>query len=324
MCCIICTIIYAVLMVFNHSVVVAQQDSKLQMMQEMPLDNLRASVKFWDGIVAREIDLYAKGVSSEINVELARIWLAKSRHDLALNENKIEDAINQTRLIVSIREKQMNRVKLLNDKGLATEFELNEALRHLACARYFLAIEEKKSQDVAVQLQLIVDLCKKELIHLEKLRGQAISSWQVHRAESRLISAQYLLARTSNNPDKIVEELRRHVEVCEKEWKQAVELKRSGAAMIIETYGVRINLLNAKLRLANVEKNSEVIVEQLRAMVKLHEETLPQVRGMNNPELERHFKNWVLSGLGQDKLRLEKVLIGNPYVDDLAAAEIDS
>jgi hypothetical protein len=322
--CFICTVFYASLLVSSHGAVEAQQDGKLQMMQDVPLDKSRASVKFREGILAREIDLHAKGVSSEINVEFARIWLAKARHDLALHENKIEDAIDQTRLIVKVREKQMKRMKQLSDNGLASEFEVNEAQRHLACARYFLGSEERKPQDVAEQLQLIVDLCKKELKHLEKLRAQAISSWQVHRAESRLISAQYLLAKTASNPEELIKELRRHVEVCEKEWKQVMDLKRSGAAMVIETYAVRVNLLNAKLRLANVEKNTEVIVEQLRALVKLHEETLPQVRGMNNPELERHFKDWVISGLGLDKLRLEKVLGGNPYIDDLAAAEIDS
>lgn len=312
------------LMPCGLGVLVAQQDAKSRMMQDAPLDLLRDSVRFREGMLVRELELQSKGVSSEISVEYARIRLAKERHDLANQEKRYEAAIEQTRFILELRAKQEKRVLQLRENGLASEYELIEAQRHLACARYFLAMEERNVQAVTEQLERIVDLCKKEHRYLEKLRTQSVSSWEVNRAENRLVAAQYLLSKTVSGTEEVTKQLRRQVEIHEKEWKEVQDLKRTGAAMIYEVYGTRLNLLNAKLRLANVENNPEAMAEQLRALIKLHDETLPRFKGMNNPDFEQHLKDWVKSELGRDKLRLAKLQAGNPHVDDLASAEIDT
>jgi hypothetical protein len=309
----------------GQGVLLAQQAANLRMLQNTSLDKMRESVNYWERMLAREMDLQTKGVSSESKVDSIRVVLAKYRHDLAIHEKKSETVLEQSRLVLAIRERQLKRLQKLADLGIASELEITEARRHLACAQYFLAVEERNQEMVVDKLKIIVDLCSKEVRLLEKLRTNTISSFEFHRAESRLISAQYLLTKTTvSSPEEIMKELRRRVEVCEKEWKQIVELKRQGAAMIYEVYYVRLNLLNAKLRLANVEKNSDELVGQLRALVSLHEETLPTVRGINFPDLQQIFKDEVQAQLARDRWRLEKYLGGNPYVDDLASAEIDS
>jgi hypothetical protein len=86
-------------------------------------------------------------------------------------------------------------------------------------------------------------------------------------------------------------------------------------------------LLNARLRLANVEQDRDAVGEQLRALIKIHQEILPIVRDLDATlfpvEWERHFRNAIHNELERDRWRLEQLRQGQ-YVDDLAAAALDS
>jgi len=292
-----------------------------------PLAQLRQSIRYWERQLAQDVDLQAKGAGSERTVEEARVTLAKLRHNLAQREDKHEAALEQSQAILTIRDKQVKRLQGLAEKGFATELELTEARRRAACAGYFVAREEGHLERTTEQLRRVIEQSKKEVGLLKQRRNQTVSIWELHRAENRVICAEYLLAQIQGTPEEAARELRRHVEVCEDEWKKVVDLRAKGAALYYEVYLVRENLLNAKLRLANVEQDRGAMAEQLRGLIKLHEETLARGRILEEPlfpaEANQHFRNAVQDALDLDRYRLKQVRAGNP-IDDLAAATLDS
>ena len=64
------------MLAIEHSSHVAQQADNQRMFQETSVDKKRESVRYWEGILAREVEMQVKGVSSENNVDNARIRLA--------------------------------------------------------------------------------------------------------------------------------------------------------------------------------------------------------------------------------------------------------
>ena len=152
---------------------------------------------------------------------------------------------------------------------------------------------------------------------IEQLRARTITSQQVHRAENGLICAQYLLSKELNTPDKASDELRRHIKMFEKEWKQSTDLKRIEAATFIEVYVTRYYLLNAKLFLASLDNSNDGVVEQLRALIELHKETLLQVRGMNDADRERQTKYVLLGELSMYRWQLENLRPSKPLNDSI-------
>src|SRR5689334_18398962 len=98
------------------------------------LAQVRKSVRYWEAQLALEIDLQARGAGTERSVEEARITLAKLRHHLAQRENRRPDALDQSKLILQLRDRQVKRLQGLADKGFATELELTEARRRAAAA----------------------------------------------------------------------------------------------------------------------------------------------------------------------------------------------
>ena len=135
--------LFAAMLAIEHSSHVAQQADNQRMFQETSVDKKRESVRYWEGILAREVEMLAKGVSSENNVDNARIRLTMTRHDLALQEHNSKFALEQTRHVFEIRERQLKRLKQLADKGFASQLEMAEGQRHQACAYFFVATEER-------------------------------------------------------------------------------------------------------------------------------------------------------------------------------------
>lgn len=296
--------------------------------EDPALARVRQSVRYWEQQLAREIDLRAKGVGTERGVEEARVALAKDRHQLALRESRPESALEQSKLILQIRGKQVQRLQGLVAKGFATELQLTEARRREAAARFFVAQGEGGPEALAKQLRHVAEMSKKEVGLLNKLRDQVVPAWELHRAENRVICAEYLLARLHGAPEDAARELRRHVAVCEDEWKKVVDLRKKGAAFPFEEYLVRNNLLNAKIRLANVEQDRSAVTEHLGALIKLHEEMLALLPTLDMSyipaEWARHFRNGLQNELEQDRWRLDHFRAGNPFFDDHAAAALDS
>ena len=99
----------------------------------------------------------------------------------------------------------------------------------------------------------------------------ASASEQARLVRARDVSPAELAALHLERIDRLDGRLGSYVTVCEDEWKKVTDLRARGAALAIEVYLVRNNLLNAKLRLANVEQDQPAMREQLEALVQLHD-----------------------------------------------------
>ena len=104
-----------------------QQAEYQRLVQSTALEQMRETVKYWEEMLTRELNLLKSGGSSEGKVDIARVVLAKYRYDLALQEGNHELQHEQNRIILEIREREMKRWQQLADHGHASELETTEA-----------------------------------------------------------------------------------------------------------------------------------------------------------------------------------------------------
>jgi nitrogen-specific signal transduction histidine kinase len=167
--CTICGLLWVALMAHSTWAQPPQQTEYQRLLQSTALEQMRETVKYWEEMLSRELDLLKKGGSCEAKVDNARVTLAKYRHNLALQENRHEIQHEQNKLILEVREKEMKRWQQLADQGNASALEISDAQRKLAWARLFIARQQQNQQVMVEQLQIIVRLSTKR-----KQRGQSL------------------------------------------------------------------------------------------------------------------------------------------------------
>lgn len=280
----------------------------------------------WAAFLEKELDTAAthleNNAGSKAEVDEIQIELAKARHDLALVENDKPEIIRQCRLLNEIRLQQLKRAASLAQSGFGSELKLNTAMRRLACARYFLAQVDKTRFSTDKQLQLIVRLCNEELTQLTKRHSDgAASVMEVNRARHRATVAEHHLARTKTDSQSVIAKLRRSVKMSQQDSDEIGRLRKRGFAELTDEYYANNHLLNAKLLLANLERDRNVVLRELDNLIQLHRQTLPQLdtyrKGMiARLQIERN--------LARDQSRRSQYQRDGHLADDLSAAEIGS
>ena len=86
-----------------------------------------------------------RGIASSDEVEMCKLQIASAKHYLAAQQNKPDVALDQSREVVEIRARQLDRELKLSKLSATTETELDAAKRNLAVARFWLTMDEDRS-----------------------------------------------------------------------------------------------------------------------------------------------------------------------------------
>ena len=299
--------------------IVAQQETD---QKATHVKRLRALVRFLESELETASDLLKNQAGSKAEVDQARAHLAMARHDLALAEDNRDEVSLQCRQLIEIRNQQLQRQVDMSKLGFGSNLKMSMAIRRLACSRYQLAILEKKTKDAFDQLNLIVRCCKDELTHLTKLQTDgAVSVMELNRARHRATIAEHRLANAEGAPASVIPKLRKSVELCQQEFDQINRLRQQGFADVIDEYSAHNHVLNARLLLANLEKEHAAAKDLLDDLIRVHEKTLPR---LDTDREGRRARLLIERELARDRGRKAQYIRDGYLEDDLSVAEIGS
>ena len=107
-------------------------------------------LRFLEERLEMKTKLRGKQVGCEDDVDFYRFQVAIVRYHLALLEDKPDEAREQFRVAVTVREAQHGRVKRLRERGGGFDAEIQVAERQLASARYRLACVDRDGRPQAL------------------------------------------------------------------------------------------------------------------------------------------------------------------------------
>lgn len=259
-------------------------------------------------------------IVSETQIDLERLHLAESRHDLALFEGNADEVIRQSRVIVETMQKILDRIMKAYDAGAASRGNLEEFLRLTACARYALALEERKAEFAAEQLRLITDLTERRWNDMKKLHdGGAATRRELDRWERRLTMAAYFSMPGEQSRKEAAQQLRKSIELEAREVERVQQARRLAAASETDELEARLQLANTRLRLAVREEDPNAAMTQLDLQVALCEKLVAMAR--SSLEAERRLPAWkALLAMARDrraqsKSGLSRIILDSPYLE---------
>lgn len=286
----------------------------------LALEDSRQHVKKLEEQHATEEKLFKQKVSTAGSVDRALISLAKARHDLALHEmvfdeSKLAVVKEQNRVVLAVRERELERLK----KAKRPTPEIKEGQRRLAVARYMVAQMEKETEVAAEQLRFIIQLCFEDLAKIDKAGPKVVTAAERTRFETRLICAEYLLAVADGQAKDLIPRLRDVATSNEAEWQKTDALFRRKSATIVEEYIAFKRLIDAQLRVANLEKEHDVMRNLLTRLVEKQEATISL---LDVKDKDHDMVRELRAEAARDFIRLKTVREGGP-LDVLAVPELD-
>lgn len=272
---------------------------------------------FYRGELESRSELSEQGHLAEGDVEDVGVDLAVARYNMYLSQGKRRQAAAELNVVVLLYQRELERLVKLAESGAVPEGKVDNARRRLACARHEVAAAAGRRDDALAQLAMVVAVCEREVERLEKLGARRIvPEAEVDEGRRRLALARYTLAREKDEPEVAAEQLR----IIASTWKRALErtekLHQSGAAAKLEVNLARWGMAEARLRLGIVYGKGEVVVEELRTIVALHEARLEMIRETNRLggyASAAVKEDWEVSTrwqLASDRRRLEQALAG--------------
>ncbi|MBL7223638.1 MAG: hypothetical protein ISS72_07285 [Candidatus Brocadiae bacterium] len=157
----------------------------------------------------------------------------------------------ELRKVVELRQRQVDRTKALYRKGVASQPELAEAEIALADARVRLAEREGAGGTATAELRRIVELRQQQAARVKTLveRGVATQA-ELAEAEIALADARIRLAEREGAEDTATAELRRVVELRQRQVARVRTLVKAGRAPGPELAEAEVKLAEARARLA--------------------------------------------------------------------------
>jgi hypothetical protein len=233
--------------------------------------------------LGRELQLLPLGNTSEGEVDDAREHLAAARHGLAQAGGKQQAVIEQSRLIVAIRERELARV-LRVPASSSSEFERLATRRRLTSARLFLALEEGASTDVTRYLREVIEISRAEPAPLEALVSSgAASPGDLDWSRRRLAFARFLLADRDGTTQEAEEQLRIAIELCDRYVRQVEKASLGGAMPVILLDLARVLSLENQFRLALRKGNPAGAREHLGRIPPILEQACQRLRESPTP-----------------------------------------
>ena len=210
-----------------------------------------ALVRACDGELAEQVKLLRAGAATEGEVDVVRLALAGARQELALVEGRPAAAVEQSRALVAIRERELDRLLKLPGRGDVGAVEALAARRQVANARRWLAREERSPGGAARHLREVIELCDAEVRALQTLarRGIAVPE-EVDAGRRRLAYARYRLAREEGRAEGAAEQLRITVQLREQDLKRTRQVDDGTAEAAQDVDWHHVLLLEARQRQA--------------------------------------------------------------------------
>ena len=250
--------------------------------------------------------LQDRGVVSNDEVDMYKLQIASAKHYLAAHQKKPDVARDQSREIVEIRARQLDRELKLSNMSGTTETELDAVKRNLAVARFWLAVDEEKTDAAVRHLKLVVEICEREhKRELSKLSRGLVAENSVKIVEYHLAMAHYYLAKIQEQKAEAVRHLKTVVGICEAWLEQERSLARQNIGSEESMDDVMISLLWAKHRLAVEEGKPELVKEHLGRLVSLRERLL-RSDTWRDPH-EKAAMQWLLAF---ERFRLAQASVG--------------
>jgi hypothetical protein len=247
-----------------------------------------------------------RGVVSNDEVDMCKLQIARAKHYLASHQNNADVARDQSREIVEIRGRQLDRELKLSDMRATTETELDAAKRNLAVARFWLAADEGKTDAAVRELKLVVEICERE--HKRELAQQRrgeIAENNVMITEYHLAMAHYYLAKLQEQKAEGVRHLKSVMGICEAWLEKERTLARLNAGSDEGMDTATIALLWAQHRLAVEEGKPDLVKELLGRLISLREKLLKS--DMWRDPQEKADMQWLLAF---ERFRLAQASVG--------------
>jgi hypothetical protein len=247
-----------------------------------------------------------RAIASSDEVDMCKLQIARDKRYLATQQNKPDDARAQSREIVEIRARQLDRELKLSNMGGSNDTDPDAVKRNLAVARFWLAVDEGKTDAAVSQLKLVVEICERE--HKRALLRQSRgvdSENDVKIVEYHLAMAHYYLAKLQAKKAEAIRHLKSAVGICEVWLEQERTLARQNIGSNESMDNASIPLLWAKHRLAVEEKKPDLVKEYLGRLVSLRERQLASDTS-RDPQEKATFQWW----LAFERFRLAQASIG--------------
>jgi outer membrane protein TolC len=290
--------------------------------QAAPPDPLRDAVARLQRELETEVQLRARGLNTDWDVDFHRAILAEARHDAAALRGDREEMGNQLRVLVGVWQRYWERMAPGVEHGTTSPIEAEDARRGLAAARYRLAAFEGRRTDADEQLALVAAAADRRVERLTQAYDRRAAGLRdLNQARYVAGCARYVRALAGGRTDDVRREIDRSITLWKTELERVNRVHGSGAASHFEHYQARHFLATARLRLATLDQDRAAAANQLRARIQVDDEFLARLtptdpflrRIRPSFEWERDFDRHCLS-------RLERE---GGFPPDTAAAELD-
>lgn len=311
----------ALLLAFTSLLPTAWADEPESDLQSKQIETARAVIKFLEEELKKRQALHESQAASAEEVDQFRAEVTLNRCDLAQVENDPAELTRQLRIMVEIRERDLNRYQRLQSLGFGSPRQISAAQRRVAACRFLLERHAGELDVAEEHLQRVIELCQQDVDRLSRLHKQeAASILELNHARRRVVGAKYRLAIEQDVVGTMIPELRNAVELCEQECKQVEQLRERGAATWYDYYFTRVNLLNIAIILAWLEKKPDLILDHLAELVDLHEKTIPRLGGFWP---ENANKKFIQAELARDRMRIYETMQGGDISDSWSLRSLD-
>jgi hypothetical protein len=215
-------------------------------------------------------------------VDHYKLQVARAKRFLAAQQSKPAVACEQSREIVVIRERQLDRELRLTELNASTPTELDAAKRNVAVARYWLAVDEGKSDAAIRHLRAVTEICEREhKRERARQRQGVVSENTVKMVEYHLAMARFYSAKLQEDKAEAVRQLKSVMGICDTWLEQERTLARHNIGSSESKDNVTVTLLWTERRLAAEEGKQDGVKENLRGLVTILERQLKSDAWLN-------------------------------------------
>jgi hypothetical protein len=129
-------------------------------------------IQFLEERLETKVRLRRKGIASDDEVDFYRFNASLERCILARLDGDSEATVNQCKVVVAVRQSQLERARRVHERGGGLEAERDLIQRQLASANYRLAREEGDTKNTTKELERVLEIADKELRRERGLLGR--------------------------------------------------------------------------------------------------------------------------------------------------------
>ena len=286
-----------------------------------PTDPLGEAVARLEREVETELQLRARGLNTDWDVDFYRGDLAEARYDAARLRGDREEMGIQLRVQVGVWERYWERMAAGVEHGTVAPIEAEDGRRRVAAARYRLADFEGRRAEADEQLGLVIAAIDRKVVRLGQAR-EAVGLRDLNHARYVAGSARYVRARAAGRAEDVRVEVDRSVALWEAELERVNRVYGTGSASHYEHYQARHFVATSRLRRATLDQDRAAAAAQLRARIQIDDEFL--ARMLPTDPFLRRTRTWFEWERDYDRHCLGRLERDGTFPPDTAAAELEA